>query len=71
MTKYVVLTANNADTDICIDGPYETKFEAQVTMEDSFDCFDESEGEWERSEDSISYYDGSDLYYAVVKPIQV
>lgn len=45
--------------------------EARFVMEGSFDCFDESEGEWERNEDSISYYDGSDLYYAVVKPIKL
>lgn len=71
MTKYVVLTANNVDTDICVDGPYKTKGEAQVVMESSFDCFDESQGEWARNDDSISYYDGSDLYYAVVKPIKL
>lgn len=45
MTKYVVLTANNVDEDICIDGPYKTKGEAQFVMESSFDCFDESQGE--------------------------
>lgn len=71
MMKYVVLSANNDDTDISIDGPYKTRREARIMMKNSFDCFEGLAGEWNRNEDAISFYDGSSLYYAVVKPVKL
>ena len=71
MKKYLVLTANNVDTDICADGPYDTKKAARAALRDYFSDFPAREGEWVRSKDAISYYNGDDLFYGVVKPIEL
>ena len=71
MQKYLVLTANNIDTDICVDGPFDTKKEARGVLRDYFRDFPARQGEWERDKDAISYYDGDDLFYGVVKPVDL
>ena len=71
MRKYLVLTADNIDTDICVSGPYDTKKEARAELKDFFRDFPARQGEWVRGKDAISYYNGDDLFYGVVKPIEL
>lgn len=80
--RWLVLSANNVNTDIHLSGPYDTKEAAEDAMQSEFkDCamaaalsddvieklFDKAMKDYTGL--GMSYYDGDDLFYWSLQPI--
>lgn len=69
--QYMVLCANNVDTDITVLGPYKTWQEARDILSDEFADCDEAEGQLTSDAESMSFFDpdSNDFYYGRVERV--
>lgn len=69
--RFMVLCANNVDTDITVEGPFNTWQEARDRLTDIFSDYPADEGELESEAESMSFFytDSNDFYYGRVERI--
>lgn len=69
--RFMVLCANNVDTEINVHGPYDTWQEARDRLSDEFASYDEAEGELKSEAETMSFFytDSNDFYYGRVERV--